>query len=408
MILPRLSCVELAFYHQTDAAISRAHLIVAVLGIGVCGMTALQPPVRLAFCITDLDPGGAERALVQLVTRLDRTQWRPSVFCLSGPGLLTEDLIRADVPVVCFGAQRARQIGIVGRLAGHLRRWRPALLQTFLFHANIAGRVAGRMAGVQPIVSGIRVAEKRSRIPLLIDRWTNWLVVQNVCVSQAVADFSVQQGGLAPSKVTVIPNAVDAERFERAQPMDLSVFGIPPNSRTVLFVGRLDPQKAPDDLLAAFAGLVPQHEDLHLLYVGDGPLKHELWECVRHQELGTRVHFAGWQPDIAGIMRSATCLVLPSRWEGMPNVVLEAMAAGLPTITTRVEGVTEIVRDGVSGLLIAPGAVGELQSALDRLMRTPQLAAELIRNAQTIVKSEFTILSIVARYDRLYRSLLPI
>ena len=116
----------------------------------------------MAFCITDLDPGGAERALVQLVTRLDRSRWQPSVICLAPRGMLADELEQAEVPVTCLGARHSRNVGMVGRLFHQLRESKPALLQTFLFHANIAGRIAGRLARVPKIVSGIRVAERRS------------------------------------------------------------------------------------------------------------------------------------------------------------------------------------------------------------------------------------------------------
>src|SRR5262249_49760711 len=138
--------------------------------------------VRIAFCITDLDPGGAERALAQLVTRLDRGRWDPAVFCLSSGGALADALKRAAGPGVCLGARRSQPVRVLWRLARELRRFRPEILQTFLFHANLAGRIAARMAGVRHVVSGIRVAEKRSPVPLWLDRWTNKLVRLNVCV----------------------------------------------------------------------------------------------------------------------------------------------------------------------------------------------------------------------------------
>ena len=127
----------------------------------------------IAFCITDLDPGGAERALVQLVLRLDRSRWSPVVFCLSKPGTLVADLAKADIPVDCLEAGSIGNVSVVPRLVRRLRRVRPDILQTFLFHANIVGRIAGRLAGVPVIVSGIRVAEHRSRFRLWLDRITD-------------------------------------------------------------------------------------------------------------------------------------------------------------------------------------------------------------------------------------------
>ncbi len=182
---------------------------------------------RLAFCITELDTGGAERALVELAIRLDRTDWETHVFCLAGSGRLVEVLTNAQIPVTCLGARGVRSVWIIAELARQLRRVKPALLQTFLFHANIVGRLAGKLAGVKHIVSGIRVAEQRSRIPLWIDRWTSFLVEQNVCVSQSVADFSIRAAGLKEGNICVIPNGVDVARFSGAVAADYAEFGIP-------------------------------------------------------------------------------------------------------------------------------------------------------------------------------------
>ena len=107
--------------------------------------------------------------MVQLVTGLDRSRWEPCVFCLSGEGVLAEVLSRSGVRVTCLGAKSARSLSVLFRLARALRDFRPALLQTYLYHANITGRIAGRMARVPVIVSGIRVAEQRSRLRLWFD-----------------------------------------------------------------------------------------------------------------------------------------------------------------------------------------------------------------------------------------------
>ncbi len=369
-------------------------------------MTTDTQPVCVAFCITDLDPGGAERSLVQLVTRLDRTRWEPHVFCLSTPGALVEELAKADVPVVCLDAKHAWQIWILGRLVRELKRLKPKLLQTFLFHGNLLGRVAGWLAGVKHIVSGIRVAERRSRIPLWLDRITNRLVERNVCVSQSVAEFSVQAGGLAADKISVIANGVDADRFANAEAADLSEFEIPPASKTVIAVGRLDPQKGPELLIDAAGQLIPQHDDLHVLFVGAGPLDEELRRTVRDRKLADRIHFAGWRPDVAELLKAAYCLALPSLWEGMPNAVLEAMAAGLPVVASQVEGTAELIDNGKTGFLVAPSSVTKLASALDQLLRDDDAAKSIGRAAQASGRQHHAIDAKVAEYERLYLSLL--
>ena len=363
--------------------------------------TPLQT-VRIAFCITDLDPGGAERALVQLVTRLDRARWEPAVFCLAGEGSLAGQLRVTGVPVVCLGARHWPYLGSVARLVRELRRFQPAILQTFLFHANLAGRLAARMAGIGAVISGIRVAEKRSRIPLAIDRWTNWLVKTNVCVSQAVADFSISQARLPSKKIVVIPNGVDAAMFASARPADLSAFGITPESRVFVSIGRLDPQKGFDDLIKAAALVIPSHPQAHFLIVGEGPERDRLSRLIDEMNMAAHVHLAGWRADVAELLAASYALVLPSLWEGMPNVVLEAMASALPVVGTRVEGMSEMVIEGQTGLLVPPRDAHALAAAVETLLANPQSARAMGSLGQKRVAAEFTWEQMAARYEELY------
>lgn len=363
-------------------------------------------PIPIAFCITGLQPGGAERALVQIVRRLNREKWAPVVYSLTGTGPLADELRLAGIPTEILHANSPWDARIIWRLAKKLKAQKPVLLQTFLFHANLAGRFAASLAGVPHVLSGIRVSEKRTNGHLFLDRWTNSLVDLNICVSQSVADFSVQQGKLSESKVTVIPNGVEFEVFDTAEAMDLSPWGIPQEAKVILFVGRLDPQKAPGDLLTAFACFAEQVADFHLLFVGDGPLKAELQQNASQLPCTSRVHFAGWQPQIPQLMQAADCLVLPSLWEGMPNVVLEAMASGLPVISTAVDGVSELIQNGEQGVLVATGSPAEIQQALQALYTRPAVFHKMAENAQNTVKKEFTWDSIAHKYELMYEKIL--
>jgi glycosyltransferase involved in cell wall biosynthesis len=365
-----------------------------------------QTPTRIAFCITDLDAGGAERALVQIVTRIDRSRFEPFVFCISGEGELARPLREAGVAVVCLEARKRQGVSVVWRLSRLLAKLRPTILQTFLFHANIAGRLAGTAARVPIIVSGIRVAEKRGSLRLWIDRATDWMVSRHVCVSQDVAAFSAARGGLPIGKLEVIPNGVDARVYAEAPPADLGQFGIPAGSRTILFVGRLDPQKGPFVLMAAAREFLPRHNDLHVLLVGDGPLAENLRKWVAKENLADRIHFAGRRNDVPSLLRAAEIFVLPSLWEGLPNVVLEAMAAGVPVVASQVEGISDLLTDDRTGLIVPANAAPELIEAIERLLADPQHAHQMGHSAQQYAQDEFAWDGVVGKYAALYRALL--
>ena len=366
-------------------------------------------PLPICFLITELDIGGAERALVKIATGLPRERWTPSVICLSGRGPLAEPLEAACVPVTCLGANRVFSPGGLWKatvgLTRELRRQQPRILQTFLFHANIAGRLTARRAGVPHVLSGIRVADRRGRWRLAVDRWTEGLVEKHVCVSRGVADFCVQESGLSEEKVVVISNGVDVEKYRDAEPADLSEFGVPTDAEVVLAVGRLDPQKDPLLLLNAVGAIAAARPKLHLLFVGDGPLRGQVEETARRLGLESRVHLAGWRPEIPQFLKAASLFVLPSRWEGMPNVVLEAAAAGVPIVATETEGVREIIEPGRTGALVKTGDTEGLAEAISTALRDRSLPLQMAETLQNKVAERFTWDSVVAQYDRLYESL---
>ena len=362
--------------------------------------------LRIAFCVTELDPGGAERALVELVTRLDRTRFDPRVYCLSGRGALVDRLDAAGIKTVLLGARSRGDLGVLFRLKAALRQHPPHVLQTWLFHANLAGRIAGWWNGIPVIASGIRVAERRSRWPLRLDRWTGALVDVHVCVSEAVREFSQSVAGLDPGKLLVIPNGVDAQRFAIAAPLDLRSLGVPTGKPVLIAVGRLDRQKGFDLLLEAIARGRPFPGDPHCVVVGEGPERKNLESKRSELGLDPQVHFVGWQQDVAGILKRGAGFVLPSRWEGMPNVVLEAMAAGLPVVATDVEGVREVVVNGETGWVVKPGDPDALALAIREMLTEYLLGGKRGAAGAERVRRHFTWDGMTAAYEVLYERLL--
>lgn len=354
---------------------------------------------RVAFCITELDPGGAERALYEIVTRLDPQQWTVKVFCLGPETELAQQLRERGIETVCLGARHAYQIGVVWQLARLLKAFRPAVLQTFLFHANIMGRLAGWWGGVPVILSGLRVAERAKRWHLWFDRWTSRLVTFHVCVSEGVRQFAIKPGHLHPETLRVIPNGVQAERFASATPVELSQFGIPAEAWTLVTVGRLTSQKGHDDLIRAVAPLLAEDGRMHLLIVGEGPERAALTALTEKLALSQQIHLPGWEREIPGILKSCQAFVLPSRWEGMPNALLEALAAGLPCIATDVEGVRELL-EGDAGKLVASGDQLALRQAVK------QARYQMLRTnnpeTQSVVLKRHTWNFVAERYAELF------
>jgi glycosyltransferase involved in cell wall biosynthesis len=183
-------------------------------------------------------------------------------------------------------------------------------------------------------------------------------------------------------------------------PADLTTFGIPAGSWTLVAVGRLSSQKGHDDLLEAVAPLMHERPQLHLLVVGEGPEREQLTQLASRLGISSQVHLPGWQADIPGILRSSQAFALPSRWEGMPNALLEALASGLPCIATDVEGVGELIGAGEAENLVTPGDVTALRMAVKKTCETTQNTTG--ESPQSLFTKEHTWKNVTKKYAELF------
>lgn len=366
--------------------------------------------LRIALVITDLDMGGAERHLAELAVRMDRRRFAPTVYCL-GPEPSRQEascvpaIRAAGVEVHCLGGRTIWQFpGVLRRLKRLLAAQEPHIVQTFLFHANVLGRIAARCAGTPKIVAGLRVAERAAAWHLRLDRLTQRWVDRYVCVSQSVADFSRTRGHLSAEKLVVIPNGIDLEKYP-ADAMDLSALGIPAGHRIVTFVGRLEQQKGVAWLIATAPQWLERLPSCDLLLVGDGPLRSSLETAVQSSGMAERVHFAGWRADVPAVLAASSLLVLPSSWEGMPNVVLEAMASRRPVVATDVEGVRELLGPGAASQTCRYQDTPALVNKIVGLMSDSRLRETLGRENGRRAEDIFSISRTVSAYEQLWQSL---
>ncbi len=366
-------------------------------------------PLRVALVITDLDVGGAERALVALATRLDRRRWNPSVFCLGPEGKLVEPLRNAGIETTCLAVNRRRPLQAVRLLARALRLQRPELVQSFLFHANVASRLASLWTGrPRPwLLGGLRVAEHEKRWHLTLDRMTASLSSGSVCVSRGVERFTREVGRWPADRLTVIPNGIDPGPIDLAPVADRSALGVPAGAHLALFVGRIELQKGLPVLLDAAEFVAWKRPDWHLVLAGDGPDRADFMRWTTSTpELARRVHWLGFRDDVPSLLKAADVLVLPSLWEGMPNVVLEAFAARRAVLATAVEGTEELIESGQNGWLVPPGEVNSLADALLEAAADPERTRRYGLAGRAKIEAEFTLAKVVRKYERLWARVL--
>ncbi|MBC8350754.1 MAG: glycosyltransferase [Planctomycetes bacterium] len=367
----------------------------------------MAEPVRIAFVITELEVGGAERCLVNLASGIDRTRFAPTVCSLAprpaaGKDTLVRQLEDASIPVHFLNLRSSISfLSGMSKLKRLLREHEIDVVQTFLFHANVIGAFAAQAAGVPKIVSGLRVADP-ARWRMALERFAARRAEYIVCVSHSVAEFVKTKVGAPDSKLRVIPNGIDLSTIPTDNIPNRTELGLPTERRILLAVGRLHRQKGLDWLLALAPELFKRLPEHDLVIVGDGPQRDSLTELSAKLDLQDRVHFIGWRPDVPRLMQAAEVFLLPSRWEGMPNVLIEAMGAGLPVVATSVEGVKEVLGPLAARQALPFGHDTAFIDAVSQFIVDSTLNAELGEENRERIRAEFTLRSMISKYEDLY------
>lgn len=364
--------------------------------------------MQIDLIITELNVGGAERALTRLAIGLQQRGDEVRVFSLGSlpsPGLddLVVDLRHRGIPV-CTGDGGG--LTAVGSVYRKLRRWlseQPtAVRQSFLFHANVLTMHAMPPTGRHRWVGGVRVADP-SRIRISIEGHALRHAARVVCVSAAVEAFAQHRYRVSPSRLSVIGNAVEMERFRGAAPLDWRSVGWPADANVVLFIGRLHPQKNIELLQRTLDQFASIGSDRKLVVVGRGPLEPELRRWA-DADAGDRVRVMDWRANVAPLIAASRLLVLPSHYEGMPNVVLEAMAGGRPVVCSRVEGSRELIGDDPAQGF-EPGNDEEFVAKVNRFLDDAKFADRVGAANQNHAGESFSVQRTVDAYRDLYAKL---
>ncbi len=222
-----------------------------------------------------------------------------------------------------------------------------------------------------------------------------------VAVSAAI-EAELLAHGFAPDRIARIPNGVDVGRFAPAPDPEAARAQAGLGPETVLFLGRLSPEKGLDAALSAWSRVAPRHPGARLVLVGDGSARSSLEAQARTLGLGETVRFLPERSDPEVVLRASQIFLLPSRSEGMSNALLEAMATGLACVATHIGGNNELLEHGTTGLLVPPGDAPALANALVALLEDPGLRTRLGRAARTVAIERYAMDRVVRRYADLY------
>ena len=359
-------------------------------------------PVGLFLMINTFETGGSERQCALLAQNANASKFKVHVGCVNPRGPLAAQFGKfAQFPLggSLFGWRSMRSRVALGR---HLRKNQVQIAHAFDFYTNLTLIPAARLARVPVVIGSHRqlgdlLTPAQFRAQTVAFRWCDAVV----CNSQAGAD-RLAAAGVAREKLVVIGNAMPGAAFEAAAP------ALPPRTDRlrVVMIARMNAHyKNHAGFLRIAADVHRRMPEVEFLLVGDGPLRAEIEQQVTTLALGQAAKFLGDRRDIPAILASSDVAVLTSDSEGLSNVILEAMAAGVPVIAYAVGGNPEIV-NADRGALIPANNEGKFASAICRLLSDASLRRELGRSARRFAEENFSLDRVCQQYEALYLNLL--
>jgi len=362
-------------------------------------------PIRVMHLLYSLGVGGMELGVLKLVQGLDRSVVESRV-CSLTPATGAVDDWTACGAVHQLPRREGNDPTLISKLHRVFRRERPDVVHTHAWGTLCEGFAAARLARVPFVVHGEHGTMETRRRNVWVQRKIWHRLDRVLAVSQSLAERMAAAVDFPLDRITVVRNGVDLARFTAGdRDATRARLGIAPGAFVVGTVGRLVPVKDQDMLLTAVAKLRRQGAEATLLLAGDGPLRGELEAAASALEITPHVRFLGARDDVPDLMAAMDVFALTSRSEGMSNTVLEAMASGLPVVATRVGGNAELVRDGVTGLLVPPASPEDTASAFALLHADADRRRDLGRAGRLRADTEFSLTGMMRRYESLYMNL---
>lgn len=374
-------------------------------------------PIKVLHLITDLDTGGAEVSLYRLLAGTDRTQFDNQVVSLIPVGPVGEKIRALGIPVRSLDLQPGRPtLSALFRLAGLLHREKPAILQTWLYHADLLGLLVAKMVRIPAVVWNIRNSEmdfsKYRRLSGIVmaacARLSSWpqAVISN---SRAGQDFHTRFG-YHPARWIIIPNGVDTRVFKPDREAYLGVrreLGLAPETILIGQVARFDPMKDQASFLRAAGQFVQSGSNAQFVMIGQDVTSENvsLAEIIRREGIEDRVHLLGRREDMPRLNAALDILVSSSSGEGFPNVVAEAMASGVPCVATDVGDSAHLVAN--TGIVVPPRNPQALAAAWAELLSlTASERFALGQQARQRIIQHFSLEKMVQAYARVHRDII--
>jgi len=355
--------------------------------------------------------GGTERQVLNLVQGLDTSRFGVEVACLKRWGALLPEMEATGVPITEYKTTSLyNHVAVWNQMKflRHLRKRSIQIVHTYGFYSNVFAIPPARLAGAAAVVASIRDTGEHQtpmqrRIEKLFCRMADCVVTNAEAVRKRLTNE-----GYDAEKIVVIHNGIELTRYAK-KPAELGLhreLGVPSGTPLVAVFARLNELKGIEYFLRAVAGLIDRFRNVRFLIVGDGASRPELEKFSEHLGLNKHVVFLGFRLDVPTLLSEISVSVLPTLSEGLSNSLLEAMAAGVPVVATRVGGNPEVVQGGITGLLVPPRDAEALGQAIGQLLEQPSLGTKFGLAGRERVIKQFALERMTQATERLYEGLM--
>jgi len=369
--------------------------------------------------IGDSPMGGAQVHLLLLLQNIDRKNFHCRVItgggeefvnrinALGWETIIVPELVRSIHPVKDYVA--------IKKIVRILREQHPDLIHTHTSKGGVIGRIAARQAKIRRIVHTVHgfgfhdlSNPIRKHLVIYIERFLGRFTDKLICVSQEIFQSALAYRFVPPDKAICIPNSIDLSRFDPDKLTgDLfDKFNLTKDATVIGMVGRLDAHKDPITFVNAATYILKEFPDIKFILIGDGPLRATLEQTVRSLQIHNSIIFAGWSQDVPSLLNDIKIFVLTSLREGLPLTIIEAMAMAKPVVATDIIGNREVVVNGETGFLVPPKDPEGLASAVMRLLRNPELMAEMGRAGRKRAVENYDVKLMVKNTEAVYRQII--
>ncbi len=365
----------------------------------------IKRKINVIHLVEELTIGGLEKILAAIVLNLDKEKYNVSVWCLREGGFFANKLVKEGIDVKILHISTSRNPLSIYKLYKLLKSRKFDIIHTHAYSAGTIGRISAFLAGVPVIIShNHSVYDYYNKYYHFVE-WLLCLITDKIiCVSDIVKKFANETQRINAKKLITIHNGIDSEYTvsEKRTSGLRKVLDIPADHSIICTIAHMEEHKGIKYLLESASLLLQSRNDISFLLVGEGALKEELKILSTDLKIEKNVIFTGERSNIPEILSLTDIFVLPSLREGMPLTILEAMDCGKPIIATNVGGVPEIVKDGVTGILVSPKDPEALYSAMNELLDDRKRQEKMGRNGKRVCNESFSSKTMVGKIEDLY------